>query len=329
MYEGISLNQLSLFPDVEEVMLNYFEMIKLCIALSPKDYSKINQEMVIVREFILNNKTSRYSIHTPKWSSIEERNYEFNSKLTILYNNISMGELRNESTVYGRMLSLRFKTLVNEHILALAFPDFDFKIQQQDDGPNYPFHDYFVSFEISKDRRVENRWKDYFINIKVFDPDIYLGIDFSRLFLLEFLIKDSIFCLTEILESVTPYTTTTLFTDAFMAEIYYRLYMWSNLFEELFLFYKSIDSLSYRKKTSTHVDNMNVDDYFENYDLLFNKNSYVRKFNNFLKKFKDFNVDQISDLAENYCKIWNCHSISARFYHSVVNTIKNPICITF
>lgn len=31
LYENISLNRLSLFPDVEEILLTYYDLIRLCI----------------------------------------------------------------------------------------------------------------------------------------------------------------------------------------------------------------------------------------------------------------------------------------------------------
>lgn len=325
LYEGISLTQLSLFPDIEEIMLNYYEIIKLCIILDSSCYSRINEKIKIVKYYRSIYNTSFLPFNKDNnWNTIEERNQVFNSKLKVLYSNFSMGVLRNESTVYGRMLSLRLKTKLNEYILRLAFPNYSFVVKKDDDGPHFPFLDYFSNSRNSI-TELNNKWVDFYMNIDIINPDTDSNIDFRRLFLLEYLIKDSIFALTEILETITPYTTTTLFTDAFMAGIYYNLYKWSDLFEELYLFYKVIDTNSYRKNVSLQSDDQLMESFFENYDRLFSKNTVILKF----KKFQDYvrnsiNVDQIAEISEIYRKIWNCNNISERFYDSVVKTIGKP-----
>lgn len=325
MYEGISLTQLSLFPDMEEIMLNYFEIIKLCIIQNP-DVSYINKEIQIVRDLIKTNESPRFSLTvSPDYQTINDRNHVFNTHLVVLYNNMSMGVLRNESTVYGRMLSLRFKSKLNEYILKLAFPDFIFIIKESDSAQIYPFLNYFGKYDSLKKDVANQEWKKFFINTEFLEPEVDPRIDYSRLFLLEYLIKDSIFCLTEILETVTPYTTTTLFTDAFMAGIYYSLFKWSNLFEELFLFYKVFDTLTVNIQSPHQLYFNRLDDVFEGYDLLFKKESKVEKFK-ILQSivYDNHSENDIKNLAEVYCKIWNCRSISDRFYNSVVKSITKP-----
>ena len=330
-YEGISLTQLSLFPDIEEIMLNYFEILKLCIILDFEHHSNVlNEEINVVRKYMREKKSKNYSFEMcHKWHSIRERNVVFNSHLITLYNNISMGVLRNESTVYGRILSLRFKSKLNEHILRLAFPDYEFTVQRQKDYsigiPIFPFLDYFGNYDSKEEGIAEFEWKDYFKNIEINNPIVDPRIDFSRLFLLEYLIKDSIFCLTEVLETVSPYTTTTLFTDAFMAGIYFSLYKWSNLFEELFLYYKVFDTFSYKHKTSHNTEEWYLNDFFENYDILFKKNTKVKEYQKLHTIISNsIDIEKIQDLAERYNKIWNCNNISERFYNSVVRSISKP-----
>ena len=325
MYEGITLTQLSLFPDVEEIMLNYYEIIKLCIINKP-DVKKFNEEILRVRTIMNNNSTGRFALSiSNKWQTIKERNSVFNSQLIDLYNNFSMGILRNESTVYGRMLSLRFKNKLNEYILKMVFPDFDFKIKEKDNGPNYPFIKYFGKNELYRTSKTELQWNKFFKDVEIIDPVLDQRINYKKLFVLEYLIKDSIFSLTEILETVTPYTTTTLFTDAFMAGIYYSLYNWSNLFEELYLFYKAFDSQSYKGKVSMRIEDSRIDDFFMYYDSHFQKNSYFTKYKSYiLYVSSNLNPEDIESISDIFRNIWNCQNISARFYHSVVNIIKKP-----
>ena len=328
MYEGISLTQLSLFPDIEEIMLNYYEIIKLCVIPRPRNETILNNFILDVRHWMELNSSNRFVLKMCSgWQTINERNYVLNSKLIVLYNNMSMGILRNESTVYGRILSLKVKSIINEYILSLAFPDYNFRIEQNQEKnvPDFPFLNYFRKHESFENVKVNLDWKDFFKSIEIKDPDIDSRIDFSRLFLLEYLIKDSIYCLTEMLETVTPYTTTTLFTDAFMAGIYYSLYKWSHLFEELFLFYKVFDTFSYKNKKYTSMRGRLMDNFFENYDVLFKKDSsYSKEFENFKNYVLSINTDEIMDMAGILSKIWNCSNISDRFYKSVVTSISKP-----
>ena len=67
------------------------------------------------------------------------------------------------------------------------------------------------------------------------------GIQYKLSFL-EFLIKDSLFCLTRILEIITPHTSSTLFSNSFYGEIYQMVYEWHMVFDELFLTYKYFEN---------------------------------------------------------------------------------------
>ena len=55
--------------------------------------------------------------------------------------------------------------------------------------------------------------------------------------LLEFLVADSLFCLTRIAEVLTPMRDTTLFNNSFKANIYYTLLQNSTLYKRLYCFY--------------------------------------------------------------------------------------------
>ena len=55
--------------------------------------------------------------------------------------------------------------------------------------------------------------------------------------LLEFLVADSLFCLTRIAEVLTPMRDTTLFNNSFKANIYYSLLQHSTLYKRLYCFY--------------------------------------------------------------------------------------------
>lgn len=90
MYENISLNRLSMFPDIEEIMLVYYEVMACCIV----DYARERKKD---KKNIINN--------------------DYKIKLSSIYKNIALGALRLESTIYERVLSLQFKAMMNQRIL--------------------------------------------------------------------------------------------------------------------------------------------------------------------------------------------------------------------
>lgn len=254
MYENISLDRLTLFPDVEEIMVIYYELIKLC-TIPQKALTENSKDMA--DEIFEEARTSIESYSRDDgeksgigytWSSIGERNRDFTERLIGIYNNMSMGALSHHHTIYERVLSLKFKTVLNQYILELAFPEMqDIQGHDFDRTRQYVnvFCDYFNT-NTSKDANEENLWERFFYNIRL--HDVYQNVekkkeDFInvRMQVLEFLIKDSIYCLTEILETITPYTSTTLFTNSFMGDVYGSLHQWNVLFDSLFKYYRVFD----------------------------------------------------------------------------------------
>lgn len=251
MYENISLDRLTLFPDVEEIMLVYYELITLCI-LSPAEAlieTKINaldKTRNDINQYSRDDNNIQYT-----WTSIEERNADFTERLIGIYQNISMGALSHHHTIYERILSLKFKVLLNEYILRLAFPTIELSHGHDLKCINsyiQVFCKYFMETCIencSKDLK-NKQWKRFFYNIPLEDKKASINTFINefitcRLKVLEHLIRDSIYCLTEILETITPYTSTTLFTNSFMGEVYGSLHSWTILFDALFMYYKVFD----------------------------------------------------------------------------------------
>ena len=52
MYENISMARLTLFPDVEEIMLIYYELFKLCM-IDEQDYDYANEQLRKARKYIV------------------------------------------------------------------------------------------------------------------------------------------------------------------------------------------------------------------------------------------------------------------------------------
>ena len=232
MYESISLNRLSMFPDIEETMLVYYDILASCNISHPE----ANYET-----FKRGDKKS--------WTCLEERNKDFRLRLAGIYKNIALGTLRLESTIYERVLSLQFKTNMNQRILEHLFTEYSFG-----ESPNYynpNFYQYMIRFlnnYTQHANQLRNKLKEYIYCfqdvLNTFPHSINNSNEdvkdmHTALSLLEFLIKDSMYCLTRILEIITPYTSTTLFTNTFLGDIYQMLYKWNLVFDVLFMTYRA------------------------------------------------------------------------------------------
>lgn len=203
MYESISLNRLSMFPDVEEFMLLYYDIMSYCI--TDKD---------------------------------NENNRDFKIRLTGIYKNIALGSLRLESTIYERVLSLQFKANMNMRILCILLKNY---VPGQD--INFYKVNFYKDMVIFIDRYIKDVES---LNDKLgeyrycFQEIINNKVDVrTALSLLEFLITDSMYCLTRILEIITPYTSTTLFNNTFLGDVYLMLYKWNVVFDVLYMTYRA------------------------------------------------------------------------------------------
>ena len=214
-YEDIPFNRLSLFPDVEQILLIYYDLLRRCAVggYRLKNHSKTN---------------------------------ELPHLLSKIYRNTTLGSLRQDSTIYERVMALRFKTLMNGdflHRLGLA-KDLYYQ-KKHEEGFVYFFLRYISSnadltgllgeYNDCFRFALWTKWNN------TSEPGYDNGIG-QKLAFLEFLIKDSLFCLTRILEIITPHTSSTLFSNSFYGEIYQMVYEWHMLFDELFLAYKYFEN---------------------------------------------------------------------------------------
>lgn len=266
MYENISMSRLTLFPDVEEIMLIYYELLKLCI-IDDTNIDKTIDYLRDTRKLIVAYSRDHLSRISYTWNSIEERNKDFNERLIGIYNNISLTSLRHENTKYERILSLRMKALLNQHILGLIIPELKDGQYMVNNNPKI-----FMAFKkaltnIHMDTiQSDAEWKKYFPDVtfsKIPDPK-YNQIS-DRLNTLEFLIKDSMYCMTKILETLSPYTSTTLFTHSFIGGIYQTLNQWNYLFNALFHYYRYFD-LASPLPTLIKNESIELEHYFARYD---------------------------------------------------------------
>ena len=268
MYENISLSRLSLFPDVEEIMLIYYELIKLCIVDKKYiDYEHTNRVMKDVRTYIMDFSRAKDELTNKDftWDDIQSRNKDFTKRLVGIYHHMSMGCLRHDNTMYEKVLSLRSKMQLNKHILSMAFPDLSEPKCYQDYVKIFCMIFTTGSYEC---KGYNEQWRLFFPNIgsnnnRQQPSDIII----EKMHLLEFLIRDSIYCLTTILEGITPQLSTTLFTNSFMGGIYQSLNQWNIMFDALYGYYKFFDE-GWEGDLDCPTDGVVRELFFSDYDSL-------------------------------------------------------------
>lgn len=199
LFELLDLNQLSLFPELEETLYAYHELKLLCNAI------KINKD-----------------VSNPELVSIEK-----------LYSLQALSPFRLNSSIYNRLISLRFKAMLNRKLFEEIVSGYNFGKDAY--SPQHPILFYeklgvsFLSPNIDSSFLVK-----YFKLNEEIPESAFLDA-------IEHLIVDSIFCLQKFLEIVYPHNKTTLFTNSYVASIYQQLFEWSQLFDFLFMLYAYMD----------------------------------------------------------------------------------------
>ncbi len=174
----INLSMSSIMPEVEELLLAYYE-----IALEQKQHS---------------NKKDEYL-----------------KLIGVFYGSPSLSCLRNDSLTYNRVISLMFKAQLNERIfgeLGLHFP--------QSPDKNKNMNSKIFDIDEHKINDIVQKC------LHLSDNDKEKKKKKEKNELLEFLIADSIFCLTSITDFILPAARTTLFTNSFCQSVYKRLFHW-------------------------------------------------------------------------------------------------------
>ena len=77
-----------------------------------------------------------------------------------------------------------------------------------------------------------------------------IGIDYSsehsdnklRKDLIEFLIMDSLFCLSKMITLISTQTNSTLYTNSFIAQLYYNMYLWNTIKQGLYQVYRAVET---------------------------------------------------------------------------------------
>jgi hypothetical protein len=217
MYQLLSLNQLSLFPEIEETLYAYYELELSCHSINGS----------------AQNPGEKISISD-------------------LYHLQAISPYRINSSIYNRLLSLRFKSLLNRRILKSILAGYGFSSVYD---PLHPilFYSGLKQTISSLDSSSElTPLKQLLLSLTgTLRQNGSAEQQYSGIFLqaTEQLIIDSIFCLQKFIETVYPHNRTTLFTSSFTAHVYTQLFEWTQLFVFLFLLYAYMDD-DYDKKNS-------------------------------------------------------------------------------
>lgn len=169
--------------------------------------------------------------------SKDKKSSEYINLLKKYYNHIQMGRYKLVTTFNQNIHNMQFNVFLNECILCEC-----------------GFEDVFESFEI------KNNEKNHFVKLNQAlayyweETDIRtlldkIGIDYSsdhsdnklRKDLIEFLIMDSLFCLSKMITQILPQTNSTLYTNSFIAHLYYDMYMWNTIKVGLYHIYHGVE----------------------------------------------------------------------------------------
>ena len=144
------------------------------------------------------------------------------------YNSIQLGRFKQISTLSQNISNLRFKVFLNKELFNLLGFEINLKSLLFDERKG--LIDFYKQFKTYFEETNENYPSiDNFMRTStdIEDEDV----DFRKKELLEFLIADSMFCLSKCITLITPIKNSTLFTNNFIALLYRDLFFWNQLFE--------------------------------------------------------------------------------------------------
>jgi hypothetical protein len=270
LYELINLNQLSLFPELEDVIYCYYRLAITC--------GNINCYQSNYFIFCKDSYYKAYQINI------------FDSEFDRIYNLPALSANRLNSSIYNRLISLRFKSFLNQKI-------FESITNYQLNEDTYEKNQIIIFYQkMAKAFEVI----EYSTNFLANESNKNKDINGKFLNMIEFLILDSIFCLEKFIEIAFPHNETTLFTNTYVANIYKSLFEWTQLYDFLLLAYSHVDNKS-EKEIKDKIENRITDlipkqekqefkedeDPFKNIDIFYKKESKQNRSTNLSTKLKN------------------------------------------
>jgi len=220
-----------------------------------------------------------------------------------LYSCTLMGPYKQISTLSQNVANLRFKVLLNEKIAEKILDGIIHfgQINQVDKGEYIKaLSNYF-----RLNTNVSNILREY--NIKIGEnEDLDQKID-----IINYLISDSLFCLSKIFDLIIPLNNTTLFSYSFLGEISENLLHWNFAFEILYLVYIAVDhsdsepELFNGRTLLKRYNKQEKPKLYQDFDLLKNAMANLTTDRNLSAKFKNLvrkgiSQDRLQHLINNY-----------------------------
>lgn len=214
-----------------------------------------------------------------------------------------MGPYKQISTLSQNVANLRFKVLLNEKIAEKILDGIIHfgQINQVDKGEYIEaLSNYF-----RLNTNVSNILREY--NIKIGEnEDLDQKID-----IINYLISDSLFCLSKIFDLIIPLNNTTLFSYSFLGEISENLLHWNFAFEILYLVYIAVDhsdsepELFNGRTLLKRYNKQEKPKLYQDFDLLKNAMANLTTDRNLSAKFKNLvrkgiSQDRLQHLINNY-----------------------------
>lgn len=189
VFDNIDLNQLSLFPDIEELLYSFYTLSIDC---------------------------------------------GDTSKISLLYNSVLMSKHRLVSTLGQDIENLQFKVLMNKTLINRLLPGVTEESIYTGEIPVL-FYNALEGLLLEED--IEYLLKDCATTLQVKSETME-----DRLEILSFLISDSMYCFSNMLNKINPLTNSTLYTNSFVGNLYRHFLFWNYLFNLLYAFYEGVDS---------------------------------------------------------------------------------------
>lgn len=226
-YEDISLEKLSLYPDIEEIVILSRELKLYCYRnfsynekLMPSDFQKTENLNIL----------KLYSFRTSSPYNIEK-------------------------TVQQQIVESRIKAIWNYSFMDYLFQGVNLVENYLEDGQK--MMRYRMDAPIAFYKQLVNFLQRplYKEKLELFGMDLEeCGIKSEclsikeKLLLIEFLLKDSMFCLQRILSVLTTNASQLLHTNSYIAELYRMMFEWTQIFKFLYSIYEYMDAEESVKK---------------------------------------------------------------------------------
>jgi len=219
MFQRIALNKLSHIPDIEEFIYPLY-MLKISV------WEAVTKELseTVQKERSLQKKLRQ----------LYNRERQLRNEMQIFYHSVFMDKYKTPGGLSVTVQNLSIKARSNKKLL-LHLLDREKEILDFDSCylPEQFYNHWFTLVATSKSRGIRVREIFEFLRIDSKTSNAYE--------LIEFLLIDTLFCLTQILEIVVPLKTTTLFTNYFIAETHEELLRMNYLAEFIYFYYAYFD----------------------------------------------------------------------------------------